>query len=68
MLDGPRAVRTGGATRARAIQRHGRKLLGWREKLRLSEEAVHLVLAGCVGVVGGLVNLALYWCNQGVQG
>jgi chloride channel protein, CIC family len=68
MLDRPRTVRTL-ARRARAtIQRHGRKLLAWREKLRFSEEAVHLVLAGCVGVVGGLVNLALYWANHGVQG
>jgi hypothetical protein len=68
MLDRPKAVGTV-AQRARvAIRRHGRKLLRWREKLRLSEEAVHLVLAGCVGVVGGMVNLALYWLNVGVQG
>jgi chloride channel protein, CIC family len=68
MLDRPRAVGTVARRARAAFRRHGRKLLRWREKLRLSEEAVHLVLAGCVGVVGGMVNLALYWLNVGVQG
>jgi chloride channel protein, CIC family len=68
MSDRPRAVRTVARRVRAAIQRHGRKLLRWREKVRLSEEATHLIMAGFVGVVGGLVNLTLYWCNQGVQG
>ncbi|MCS1411085.1 MAG: Voltage-gated ClC-type chloride channel ClcB [Verrucomicrobia subdivision 3 bacterium] len=34
-----------------------RRLLTWRGKIRFSEEALHLVLAGCVGVIGGGTNL-----------
>jgi CIC family chloride channel protein len=68
MLDWARTL-SGLANRTRSVfHRHGRKLLRWREKLRVSEEATHLLLAGGVGVVGGLVNLLLYVCNQGVQG
>jgi CIC family chloride channel protein len=34
--------------------------LRWREKLVLKEEAFHLILAGAVGVIGGVVNLLFY--------
>ncbi len=48
----------------RVLQRgvHGDRawLLGWRQRLRMSEEAVHLLLAGVVGVMGGLVNVVLF--------
>ncbi len=43
------------------LHRHWRRALRWREKLVLNEEAFHLVLAGLVGVIGGLVNLAFYY-------
>jgi chloride channel protein, CIC family len=43
------------------IQRHWQRALRWREKLVFKEEAFHLVLAGLVGVIGGLVNLAFYY-------
>lgn len=33
----------------------------WREKLRFREEVLHLALAGCVGVIGGLVNLFFFY-------
>ncbi len=33
-----------------------------REKVRISEETVHLLMAGCVGVIGGLVNLVFHFC------
>ena len=39
------------------LHRHWRRARHWREKLILKEEAFHLVLAGFVGVIGGLVNL-----------
>ena len=42
------------------LHRHWQRLLSIREKLRMSEEAFHLFLAGGVGVVGGLTNLAFY--------
>lgn len=43
------------------IRQHWRKLLGWREHVQPSEEAFHLILAGFVGVLGGLVNLLFYY-------
>jgi CIC family chloride channel protein len=47
------------ATRA-YIREHWRRLLKIREHLRVSEEAVHLVIAGGVGVCGGLINILFY--------
>lgn len=35
-----------------------------RQRVRLSEETVHLMLAGVVGVMGGLVNLIFYLCIE----
>ncbi len=37
-----------------------------REKLRLNEETFHLILAGLVGVVGGVTNLAFYFGSRGL--
>jgi CIC family chloride channel protein len=55
-------MNSGMVTRARDfLRRHWRRALRWREKLVLNEEAFHLVLAGLVGVIGGLVNLAFYY-------
>jgi CIC family chloride channel protein len=46
------------------FQRHWRRALSVREKLRFSEEAFHLLLAGGVGVIGGLVNLLFYYATE----
>ena len=55
-------MNSGMVTKARDyLHRHWRRALRWREKLVLNEEAFHLVLAGLVGVIGGLVNLAFYY-------
>lgn len=43
------------------LQRHWQRLLRWRRKYWLSEPALHLVLAGAVGVLGGLVNLFFFY-------
>jgi len=48
----------------RFLRRHWQRLLGIREKFRFSEEAFHLLLAGGVGVIGGLVNLSFYYANE----
>jgi CIC family chloride channel protein len=40
------------------------RALRLRQRIRLSEETVHLVLAGVVGVMGGLVNLLFYLCIE----
>lgn len=42
------------------FQRHWQRALRIRERLRFSEETFHLVLAGGVGLIGGLVNLGFY--------
>jgi chloride channel protein, CIC family len=61
-------MNSGMVTRARDfLNRHWRRALRWREKLVLREEAFHLVLAGLVGVIGGLVNLLFYYAVHLVQ-
>jgi len=49
------------------LRRHLQGALRWREKLVLQEEAFHLVIAGIVGVLGGLVNLFFFWAGEMVQ-
>jgi CIC family chloride channel protein len=49
------------------FRQHWQKALRWREKLRFSEDAFHLVLAGGVGVLGGLVNVAFYYLSQAIK-
>src|ERR1039458_4590942 len=49
------------------LHRHWRRALRLREKLVLQEEAFHLVLAGLVGVIGGLVNLFFYYAVHLIQ-
>ena len=49
------------------FRRHWQSLLRVRDKLHISEEAFHLILAGGVGVVGGLTHLAYQACNNFVK-
>jgi CIC family chloride channel protein len=49
------------------FRRHWKRALQVREKVRFSEEAYHLVLAGGVGVIGGLVNIFFYYANESVK-
>jgi CIC family chloride channel protein len=49
------------------LRRHWQGALHWREKLVFKEEPFHLVLAGFVGILGGLVNLFFYWAGEMVQ-
>ena len=41
----------------RLIRPFYRRLLKWRERIRISQEAWHLALAGVVGLIGGGTNL-----------
>ncbi|MEZ4652398.1 MAG: ClcB-like voltage-gated chloride channel protein [Candidatus Eisenbacteria bacterium] len=41
-------------------RRHWRRLLRLRERVQISDEAIHLGLAAIVGLCGGLINLAFY--------
>src|SRR5580658_6507898 len=49
------------------LRRHGQKALRVREKLGLSEEALHLVMAGVVGTMGGVINVLFYLSIEKVQ-
>jgi CIC family chloride channel protein len=51
----------------RFFRRHWQRALIVRDWLRLSEEAFHLVLAACIGILGGLINWAYYVCNKLIQ-
>ncbi|HMJ90796.1 MAG TPA: chloride channel protein [Candidatus Acidoferrum sp.] len=46
---------------------HWRGALLIRDKLRINEEALHLVMAGIVGVIGGAANLAYQGVNQSIK-
>lgn len=48
----------------RFFRRHWKRALQIREYLRFNEETFHLILAGGVGVIGGLVNLLFFYANQ----
>jgi CIC family chloride channel protein len=49
------------------FRRHWQQALQIRERIRFSEEAFHLVLAGGVGIIGGLVNLLFYHSIEWVK-
>ena len=49
------------------FQRHWQRALRVRERIRFSEEAFHLLLAGGVGVIGGLVNIFFYYATEAVS-
>src|SRR3954471_23299636 len=49
------------------LRRHWQRALRIREKFRFSEEAFHLVLAGGVGVIGGLVNLFFFYLTESIK-
>ena len=48
-------------------RRHWQGLLRLRQGIRLSEQTVHLSMAGVVGVIGGLTNLAFHLCTETLQ-
>jgi CIC family chloride channel protein len=48
-------------------RQHWRQVLRWREKLQFREEALHLAMAGGVGVIGGLVNLFFFYAIENVK-
>ena len=54
--------------RARAfLNDHWERSLRVRERLRFNEPAFHLMLAGVVGVIGGLTNWIFYLCIELVK-
>ena len=55
------------ATTRHFLRQHWQKALRVREKLSLSEEALHLVMAGVVGSMGGVINVLFYLSIEKVQ-
>jgi H+/Cl- antiporter ClcA/predicted transcriptional regulator len=49
------------------LRRHWQRALRVRGRIHFSEEAFHLVLAGGVGVIGGLVNIFFYYATESVS-
>lgn len=49
------------------IRRHWQGALHWREKLVFKEEPFHLVIAGFIGILGGVVNLFFFYAGEMVQ-
>jgi chloride channel protein, CIC family len=49
------------------LREHWQRFLRIREKLRFSEETFHLILAGLVGIVGGVVNLSFHYCSRALS-
>lgn len=49
------------------LRRHWQQALQLREKFILREEALHLAIAGVVGVLGGLVNLVFFHAIEAVK-
>ena len=49
------------------LRQHWQRALRVRERLWLSEEAFHLLLASVVGLMGGVINVLFYLAIEGVQ-
>jgi len=49
------------------VRRHSLKALQVRDHLVLSEEALHLLMAGVVGLMGGGIDVLFYLSIEGVQ-
>lgn len=51
----------------RLTRRHWRAALQLRDRFRMSEETFHLVLAGAIGILGGLTQWVYHLLNQLLQ-
>lgn len=49
------------------VRKNWRRLLRLRVKLFLSEEAFHLLVAGVVGILGGITNFVFYFATEWVK-
>src|SRR6185369_9123679 len=49
------------------FRRHWQRALLIRERLKLREETLHLLLAAGVGLIGGTLNLIYYFLNRLLQ-
>ncbi len=49
------------------VRRHWQGFLAWRQRFRFTEEALHLAIAGCIGIIGGVVNVVFVKVIVGLQ-
>jgi CIC family chloride channel protein len=49
------------------LRRHWQKALQVRQRLVLSQEALHLLMAAVVGLMGGVINVLFYLLIEGAQ-
>src|SRR5580658_3419248 len=49
------------------LRQHWQKALRVRERLWLSQEALHLLMASGVGLLGGVINVLFYVSIEGAQ-
>jgi chloride channel protein, CIC family len=50
------------------LRQHWQKALQVRQRLVLSQEALHLLMAGVVGLMGGVINVLFYVSIEGARG
>jgi CIC family chloride channel protein len=55
------------ATTRNFIRQHWQKALQVRERLWLSQDALHLLMAAMVGLMGGMINVFFYLSIEGAQ-
>src|SRR5580658_1538721 len=55
------------ATARNYLRQHWQRALQVRQRLVLSQEALHLLMAAVVGVIGGMTNVLFYLCIEGAR-
>jgi CIC family chloride channel protein len=55
------------ATTRNFLRQHWQRALQVRQRLLLSQETLHLLMAGVVGLMGGVINVLFYLSIEGVQ-
>jgi chloride channel protein, CIC family len=50
------------------FRKHWQRALAIRERIRINDETFHLILAGGIGVIGGLVNVLFFYIIERVMG
>jgi chloride channel protein, CIC family len=55
------------ATARNYLRQHWQKALQVRQRLTLSQEALHLLMAGVVGLMGGVINVLFWFSIEGAQ-
>jgi chloride channel protein, CIC family len=63
----PRTFEQFFATTRNYLRQHWQKALQVRQRLTFSQEALHLLMAGVVGLMGGAINVLFYLSIEGAQ-